>query len=108
MKENWKIFAPFLDRQEIPARTLLLPEGAVSNTMYFIEEGCLRTWINNDGKDITTQFFFEGDRISSIESFRTGQPSCLKSSDLRLIYYDLKSCEHDLGEAKTGDNSADF
>ncbi len=75
MKEDWNIFAPFLDRQEIPARTLLLEEGAVSDAMYFIEEGCLRTWINNDGKDITTQFFFEGNRVSSIESFRTGQPS---------------------------------
>jgi len=43
--------------------------------MFFIEKGCLRTWINNDGKEITTQFFFEGDGVSSIESFRTNQPS---------------------------------
>jgi CRP-like cAMP-binding protein len=43
--------------------------------MLFIEKGCLRTWINNDGKEITTQFFFEGDSVSSIESFRTNQPS---------------------------------
>ena len=43
--------------------------------MYFIEKGCLQTWVNNDGKAITTQFFFEGDSVSSIESFRTNQPS---------------------------------
>lgn len=43
--------------------------------MFFIEKGCLRTWVNNDGKEITTQFFFEGDSVSSIESFRTNRPS---------------------------------
>lgn len=43
--------------------------------MFFIEKGCLRTWVNNNGKDITTQFFFEGQKVSSIESFRTNQPS---------------------------------
>jgi CRP-like cAMP-binding protein len=43
--------------------------------MFFIEDGCLRTLVNNDGKEITTQFFFEGDKVSSIESFMTNQPS---------------------------------
>src|SRR5690606_7556741 len=27
------------------------------------------------GKEITTQFFFEGDSVAAIESFRTSQPS---------------------------------
>lgn len=43
--------------------------------MFFIEKGCLRTLVNNDGIDITTQFFFEGDRVSSIESFMRNHPS---------------------------------
>lgn len=60
---------------EIPAKTTLLQEGEISKKMFFVEKGCLRTWINNDGKEITTQFFFEGDKVSSIESFRTYQPS---------------------------------
>ena len=54
---------------------MLLEEGQISKTMFFIEEGCLRTCVNSDGKDITTQFFFEGDSVSSIESFRTNTPS---------------------------------
>lgn len=60
---------------EVPAKTTLLKEGKVSRTMFFIEKGCLRTWVDNDGKEITTQFFFEGESVSSIESFRTNQPS---------------------------------
>src|SRR5690606_18628522 len=62
-------------RLEIPAKITLLEEGKISRTMFFIEKGCLRTWVNNNGREITTQFFFEKDKVSSIESFRTNQPS---------------------------------
>src|SRR5690606_20111296 len=56
-------------------KTILLREGQVSKTMYYVEKGCLRTFVDNEGKEITTQFFFEGDSVSSIESFRTKSPS---------------------------------
>ncbi|MBO9703493.1 MAG: Crp/Fnr family transcriptional regulator [Sporocytophaga sp.] len=75
MAINWDKFSQYFKRQEILAKTTLLQEGEVSRTMYFIEKGCLRTWVNDNGKEITTQFFFEGDSVSSIESFRTNQPS---------------------------------
>lgn len=75
MKHEWSKFSHLFTRVEVPARTILLEEGKVSRTMYFVEKGCLRTWVNAKGKDITTQFFFEGDKVSSIESFRTNQPS---------------------------------
>lgn len=39
------------------------------------KKGCLRLWFNNDGKDITFQFFFEGQAVSSIESFWKQKPS---------------------------------
>lgn len=74
-QKHWEIFQSLFKQVEIPAKTILLQEGKVSKKMYFIEKGCLRTWVNNDGKEITTQFFFEGDSVSSIESFRTNQPS---------------------------------
>ena len=35
----------------------------------------MRLWFNNQGKDVTFQFFFEGEAVSSIESFETDQPS---------------------------------
>jgi CRP-like cAMP-binding protein len=63
------------ERQTIPAKTTLLREGEVSKKAYFIEKGCMRLWFNNNGKDITFQFFFEGQGISSVESFKTNQPS---------------------------------
>lgn len=75
MMNDWDTFKHLFKRQEIAAKTILLQEGQISRTMFFIEKGCLRTWVNNDGKEITTQFFFEGDKVSSIESFRASQPS---------------------------------
>jgi CRP-like cAMP-binding protein len=75
MKNKWNKLSHLFTRQEVPAKTTLLQEGYISRTMFFIEKGCLRTWVNNEGKEITTQFFFEGDSVSSIESFRTNEPS---------------------------------
>lgn len=72
---DWDRFTHLFKRQEIPARSILLREGEVSKHAFLIEKGCLRTWFNNDGRDITTQFFFEGEGVSSIESIRTNQPS---------------------------------
>ena len=68
-------FAHLFARQEVAAKTILLREGEVSNKAYFIEKGCMRLWFNNNGKDVTFQFFFEGEAVSSVESFRTNRPS---------------------------------
>jgi CRP-like cAMP-binding protein len=62
-------------RADVPAHTLLLREGTVSRKAYFIEKGCIRLWFNNQGKDITFQFFFENEAVSSVESFQTHTPS---------------------------------
>ncbi|SFP58616.1 Crp/Fnr family transcriptional regulator [Parafilimonas terrae] len=59
----------------MPSRTILLREGEISRQFFFVEEGCLRAWINNNGKDLTFQFFFEGQGVSSAESFRKKIPS---------------------------------
>ncbi|MCZ4221931.1 Crp/Fnr family transcriptional regulator [Pedobacter rhodius] len=74
-KSEWEKFSHLFKRQEISAKTTLLKEGQISKTAYFIENGCLRSWFNNNGKDITFQFFFEGYGVSSIESFKKNEPS---------------------------------
>jgi len=72
---EWSQFSHLFHQQEIPARTILLREGEISRKAYAITRGCIRLWFNNNGKDVTFQFFFEGQGVSSIESFKTGQPS---------------------------------
>lgn len=74
-KAEWDKFKSLFKRKEIPAKTILLQEGEISKKAYLVEKGCVRSWFNNNGKDITFQFFFEGETVSSIESFRANQPS---------------------------------
>ena len=45
----------------IPPKTILLEEGKIADRIYLIRKGCLRLFFYNEGKDITFQFFFEGD-----------------------------------------------
>jgi CRP-like cAMP-binding protein len=72
--EQWAPYAHLWKEIKVPAKTVLLKEGEVSKKAFYIEKGCMRLWFNNQGKDITFQFFFENEGVSSVESFKTGQP----------------------------------
>ena len=75
IQQEWAKFSHLFRRVEIPAKSILLKEGELARKVYFIEKGCLRLSFNKDGKDITFQFFLEGDAVSSAESFRYNHPS---------------------------------
>jgi CRP-like cAMP-binding protein len=75
IQTEWQKFSHLFKREEVAAKTILLKEGEIAKKIYFIEKGCFRLAFNHDGKDITFQFFFEGEGISSAESFRYNQPS---------------------------------
>ena len=79
---DWEKYGHFYKEVSIPAKTILLREGEIARQAYFIQKGCLRLSFNNNGKDITFQFFFEGQGVSSIESFRSGRPSLFSLESL--------------------------
>ena len=56
------------DKLSIPSKTILLEEGKVADRLFFIHKGALRLFFYNEGKDITFQFFFEGDFVASFDS----------------------------------------
>ena len=74
-KENWDEFESIFVERKIESKTVLLNAGEIANHIFFIKKGCLREWFNNDGKDITFQFFFEGQAVASIDSFMNSKPS---------------------------------
>jgi CRP-like cAMP-binding protein len=74
-KTSWEQFQGLLVEKDVPAKTVLLQAGEISHHAHFIKTGCLRQWFNKDGKDITVQFFFEGQVVASIDSFMNNQPS---------------------------------
>lgn len=65
----------FLATRVVKPRTVLLKEGQTADELFFIEEGLIRVWFNNDGKELTLQFFFDGDTVTSLESFLQQTPS---------------------------------
>jgi CRP-like cAMP-binding protein len=71
----WEKYTAMQQLQTIPAKTILLHEGKIAKNYYFVEQGCLRLWFNNDGKDVTFQFFFENEGVASLESFQKNIPS---------------------------------
>jgi CRP-like cAMP-binding protein len=48
----------------VAARTILVSEGDAIKSIFFIRKGCLRLWFNDQGKDITYQFFLENQVVS--------------------------------------------
>lgn len=74
-EDKWNSFTPCFKRIQVAARATLLKEGEISRQFFFIEKGCVRVCLNKDGKDLTFQFFFENESVSSTESFRNDTPS---------------------------------
>ncbi len=74
----------------IPPKTSLLDEGDIAENIYIIRQGCLRLWFNDNGKDITFQFFFEGEMVASFDSLHFATPSLftlesIESSEVEVI-----------------------
>ena len=78
LDEFWEKIHPLLQHKIIPAKKMLLHEGDISDTLYIIIKGCFRLYfIKPGGYEFNSQFFFERQMVSSIESFFTGKPSRL-------------------------------
>ena len=60
---------------ELPAKEVFLREGEVDDRYFFIEEGAVRLWFDQDGKEITLNFFFEEEGVAAMESLLKAEPS---------------------------------
>jgi CRP-like cAMP-binding protein len=78
MDARWPRYARFLTTINVGSRTVILKEGEIPKKIYFVKKGCLRASMSARGRDITFQFFFEGDGVASIEGFRSAQPSLIR------------------------------
>ncbi len=73
--DKWIDYVSCFKSIKVPTKTILLKEGDISKKIFLIGKGCIRVWFNNDGKDVTFQFFFENNTVASIESFKKNHPS---------------------------------
>lgn len=110
-----KRYENFYQELTFPARATLLEAGNVSQNLFYIKQGCVRLWFNQDGKDITLQFFFEGHSIASIESFLRNAPSLFsietiepttlwvyKKTDVVQLITDIPALKDELNDVITG------
>lgn len=74
LKNTGHKHSEFYHRIQVPAGTVLIKEGEIAKKAFMIEKGCVRAWINNNGRDVTFQFFFENEAVTSSESFRKNIP----------------------------------
>jgi CRP-like cAMP-binding protein len=70
-----EISSIFKTTRKYPPQTNVIWQGQTANELFLVKSGCLRAWFNKDGKDITLQFFFEGDTATALESFLHNIPS---------------------------------
>lgn len=71
----WKSFFPHTRKLELKKKEVVLQEGVVSDSIFYVDSGCLRAWFNKNGNDISFQFFLEGGFVSSFESLWFDDPS---------------------------------
>lgn len=90
----WDKYLPFQQRLEIPPKTILLEEGKRSQNYIYIEKGLIRAYFNKNGEDITMQFFFENEGLSSFDSFVNNTPSPITIETIEPSVVYLLAKEH--------------
>ncbi|MBC7451412.1 MAG: Crp/Fnr family transcriptional regulator [Cytophagales bacterium] len=72
---DWRVYDQYLEKIEVSSKTRLLNEGDIADKVFFIEKGSVRVGYDNDGKDISVQFYFEDDLLTCCESLFSDTPS---------------------------------
>jgi CRP-like cAMP-binding protein len=82
-EESWLILQDCLEELSCKKNEILLKEGEVCNSVFFISTGLCKACYNRDGREVNTAFYFENEFATNIKSLTTSS---------RSAYY-LKTCE---------------
>jgi CRP-like cAMP-binding protein len=98
-KNKFTEYQHLFEEITIPPKTILLREGETSQRIFFVKQGALRLWANNNGEDVTFRFCFENQAVSSflgnepgivtIESIETSTIIILKISDFKMLLNEM-------------------
>jgi len=73
--ESWELLQPALTKKEFKKNELLLKEGQVCNSLFYIDKGYCKSYYAIDGVVKNTGFFFENEIATNVNSFGSGQKS---------------------------------
>ncbi|MFO7829724.1 MAG: Crp/Fnr family transcriptional regulator [Bacteroidales bacterium] len=91
--EDWNITEKYIDYVQLKAKEFFLHEGKVSDRIGVVKSGLLRTYFfDENGDEITTQFFVPGTLVISNVSFNRQIPSkeniiAIEPSELIVFTY---------------------
>jgi CRP/FNR family transcriptional regulator, anaerobic regulatory protein len=94
--QQQKELCRFVHKLELPKACLILGAGEISNQIYFVVKGVVRSCYSSYGKEVTRWLCFEGHFASSYFSFAYRNPSedsIISISDCELLcisYEDLQ------------------
>lgn len=74
-EESWEKLQPALTKKKFHKNELLLQEGQVCDTLFYVEKGYCKSYYEIDGIIKNTGFFFENEIATNITSFGTGLKS---------------------------------
>jgi CRP-like cAMP-binding protein len=72
---SWGLLQPVLTKKEFKKNELLLRQGQVCNSLFYIDNGYCKSYYEIDGVVKNTGFFFENEIATNINSFGSGQKS---------------------------------
>lgn len=66
----------------------ILHPTQICKTIFFVEQGYLRTFVDIDGTEINTDFIFEGTFTTNLKSLRTASPSdtSIQAGEPTVVY----------------------
>ncbi|WP_281612647.1 Crp/Fnr family transcriptional regulator [Flammeovirga sp. SubArs3] len=75
-EESFELLRHLMVEEHKPKHDLLVKVGEVHHFIYFIKKGAMRSYYtNNNGKEVTYWFGFEGDIAASLGNFVHSKPS---------------------------------
>ena len=96
----WGLFAARITKRSYPAGTTLIHVGTTENHLSFINEGLVRSYVPNQGNDITFDIAFPDQFVSAYDSFLKRIPATCKLETLApttlvsIAYDDLQQLCH--------------
>ena len=72
---SWELLQPVLRKKVFKKNELLLKQGQVCNSLFYIDEGYCKSYYEIEGDVKNTGFFFENEIATNIDSFGNGKES---------------------------------
>ncbi|WP_228448320.1 MULTISPECIES: Crp/Fnr family transcriptional regulator [unclassified Chryseobacterium] len=89
--ESWALLQPALSEKRYKKNELLLKEGEICRSLFYIDKGYCRSYYEIDGVTKNTNFFFENEIATNISSFGSEKHSefnMIACEELYVVIFD--------------------